>query len=188
MNNYPNDRGYNTSPNPMGGQGPRMPPRPSGPISNNASGAAGGATGGPGSYQPKTSYGAAPDSHGSYTHQNSYGQPAPRQQQSHQNQPAFQPQPSKRMRAVKTSHERYALTNYVVANAQDFSSHTRYILVEHQFVFSINFEDGFPVGCLGFSNLQRKWINTPLNKEIDVQPFDPSLDGHDVYLSTLEVE
>ncbi|KAI1314449.1 transport between ER and Golgi ATPase protein [Mortierella claussenii] len=174
MNNYPNDRGYNTSPNPAAGGGPpRMPARPGAPVAG-----AGNA------YQPRSSYGT-PSSGGSeaqYSNQSTYGQPAPRQQ------PAFQPQPSRRMRAVKTSHERYALTNYVVANAQDFSPHTHYILVEHQFVFSINFEDGFPGGCLGFSNFQRKWINVTLNKEIDVQPFDPSLDGTDVYLSNLEVE
>ncbi|KAG0047765.1 transport between ER and Golgi ATPase protein, partial [Gryganskiella cystojenkinii] len=48
--------------------------------------------------------------------------------------------------------------------------------------------DTFPQGCIGFSALQRKWISAALNQEIDVQPFDPSMDGHEVYLSTLEVE
>ncbi|KAF9354053.1 transport between ER and Golgi ATPase protein, partial [Mortierella sp. AD094] len=137
---------------------PRIPSRPSAPISNNGGGA----------YQPRSSYGAPPEHQ--YSSQNSFGQPAPRQPpnyQQQQHQPAFQPQPSKRMRAIQSSSERYALTNYVVANPQDFSSHTHYILVDHQFVFSINFEDDFPGGCLGFSKFQRKWINSSLNKEID---------------------
>lgn len=42
--------------------------------------------------------------------------------------------------------------------------------------------------CLGFSNLQRKWINVGLNKEIDVAPWDPSNDGPMVYLSSIEIE
>ncbi|KAF9567278.1 transport between ER and Golgi ATPase protein [Mortierella alpina] len=164
MSNYPNDRGYNTS---QGGPPPpRMPMRPA--NSGNAS------------YQPQSSYSPAP----SYSSQSTYGQPAPRQSQ---HQP-FQPQPSRRMRAAKSSHESYALTNYVVANSQDFPSSTHYILVDHQFVFSIKFEDTFQPGCLGFSNLQRKWINAALNKEIDVQPFDPSMDGPDAYLSNVEIE
>ncbi|KAG9324920.1 hypothetical protein KVV02_008482 [Mortierella alpina] len=164
MSNYPNDRGYNTS---QGGPPPpRMPLRPSN-------------SGNP-SYQPQSSYSPAP----SYSNQSTYGQPAPRQSQ---HQP-FQPQPSRRMRAAKSSHESYALTNYVVANSQDFPSSTHYILVDHQFVFSIKFEDTFQPGCLGFSNLQRKWINAALNKEIDVQPFDPSMDGPDAYLSNIEIE
>ncbi|KAF9166801.1 transport between ER and Golgi ATPase protein [Mortierella sp. AD011] len=177
MNNFPNERGYNTSPNPGGA--PRIPARPNPPPTNNVGG----------TYQPRSSYGAPPEPQ--YSSQNTYGQPAPRQPphyQQQQQQPVFQPQPSKRMRAIQSSSERYALTNYVVANSQDFPSHTRYILVDHQFVFSINFEDDFPGGCLGFSKFQRKWINSSLNKEIDVQTWDPSLDGREVYLSTIEVE
>ncbi|KAF9193036.1 transport between ER and Golgi ATPase protein [Haplosporangium sp. Z 767] len=178
--NYPNDRGYNTVPNPGGPTPPRVPARPGAPISNYGGG--GGGNFQPQStYQPQTSFSPAPSSASQYSSQSSYGQPAPRHS-------GFQPQPSRRMRAVKSSHESYALTNYVVANSQDFPPSTRYILVEHQFVFSIKFEDSFQGGCLGFSNLQRKWINVALNKEIDVQPFDPSLDGSEVYLSTLEVE
>ncbi|KAG0203400.1 transport between ER and Golgi ATPase protein [Mortierella sp. GBA30] len=174
MSNYPNDRGYNTTPNQGGPAPPRMPARPS----NN----------GNVPYQPQSSYSPSPTP--SYSSQSTYGQPAPRQSQGqYQNQhQAFQPQPSRRMRAAKSSHESYALTNYVVGSTQDFSHSTRYILVDHHFVFSIKFEDSFQGGCLGFSNLQRKWINATLNKEVDVQPFDPSMDGPDVYLSTIEVE
>ncbi|KAF9996644.1 transport between ER and Golgi ATPase protein [Entomortierella chlamydospora] len=177
MNNFPNERGYNTSPNPGGA--PRIPARPNPPPTNNVGG----------TYQPRSSYGAPPEPQ--YSSQNTFGQPAPRQPphyQQQQQQPVFQPQPSKRMRAIQSSSERYALTNYVVANSQDFPSYTRYILVDHQFVFSINFEDDFPGGCLGFSKFQRKWINSSLNKEIDVQTWDPSMDGREVYLSTIEVE
>ena len=36
--------------------------------------------------------------------------------------------------------------------------------------------------------MQRKWLNSALNQEIDVQPWDPSMDGPDMYLSTMEVE
>lgn len=53
---------------------------------------------------------------------------------------------------------------------------------------SIRFEETFPQGVLGFSKLQRKWLNATLRQEIDVQPWDPSMDGREVYLSTLEVE
>ncbi|KAG0302265.1 transport between ER and Golgi ATPase protein [Dissophora globulifera] len=182
MNNYPNDRGYNTSPNPSGA--PRMPPpRPAPPAPL-------GANGGGDWQQPRTSYGAAPgpDPRLQHSNQSTYGQPAPRIAQQQRHQPTFQLQPSRRMRATRSTHERFAIENKVVGNAGDFPSHTKYILVEHQFVFSVVFEDNFAPGNLGFSNLQRKWINAAVNKEIDVQNFDPSLDGPEIYVSNLEVE
>ncbi|KAG0342587.1 transport between ER and Golgi ATPase protein [Podila humilis] len=92
------------------------------------------------------------------------------------------------MRATNSPDVSYALTNYVAANPRDFSPQTRYILVDHQFVFSIRLVEAAAEGTLGFSNVQRKWANISLNKEIDVQPFDPSLDGPEVYLSSIEVE
>ncbi|KAG0270759.1 transport between ER and Golgi ATPase protein [Linnemannia exigua] len=179
MSNYPNDRGYNTSPNPAGG--PRMPPRPPHPNPN--------VSGNTGGYQPQSSYNSPPQSN--YSNQNTYGQPAPRQQQYQQGQgnaPAFQPQPSRRMRAIKSLNESFALTNRVVSSPNDFPPHTRYILVEHQYVFSVQADNAAQEGCLGFSNLQRKWINVGLNKEIDVTPWDPSNDGPMVYLSNVEIE
>ncbi|KAI1295953.1 transport between ER and Golgi ATPase protein [Mortierella claussenii] len=94
------------------------------------------------------------------------------------------------MKATKTL-EQYAITNYVVANSQDFSLHTRYVMVNHQFIFSVKLEVDFPPGCIGFGSLQRKWINAVLNQEIDVQPIDPfdsNMNGPNLYLSTLEVE
>ncbi|KAF9094458.1 transport between ER and Golgi ATPase protein [Mortierella sp. GBA35] len=176
MNNYPNDRGYNTSsPNPTQQGGPRMPPRPPHPNSNPNSG----------SFQPQSSYNSPP-SQQQYTNQNSYGQPAPRQ--NYNAAPAFQNQPSQRMRAIRSLNETFALTNRVVSNPQDFAPHTRYILVDHQYVFSIQADEAAQMGCLGFSNLQRKWIGAGLNKEIDVQPWDPSNDGPMVYLSNIEIE
>ncbi|KAF8951379.1 hypothetical protein BGZ46_004011 [Entomortierella lignicola] len=119
MSNYPND--YK-----QGGGAPRIAPRLSAPNSGN-----GGVP-----YQPRSSYGT-PTPEPQYTSQTTYGQPAPRQSSNYHQQPAFQPQPARKMRAVKSTHERYALTNYVVANMQDFPLQTHYILVDHQFVFSI---------------------------------------------------
>jgi len=130
MSNYPNDRGYNTTPI-QGGHTPppRMPPR------------LGAGNGGPvnDGYQPQSSYSPAPPAGGQHNQHSpsAYGQPAPRMPPQQQRQPAFQPQPSRKMRATRTSSEHYAVTNYVVASPQDFSSQTRYIMVDHQFVFSI---------------------------------------------------
>ncbi|KAG0058825.1 transport between ER and Golgi ATPase protein [Linnemannia elongata] len=178
-NNYPNERGYNTSPNPAGG--PRMPPRPPHPNSNVAGGG----------YQPQSAYNSPPppSQQSNFSNQNTYGQPAPRQQHHQQNTaPAFQPQPSRRMRAIKSPNESFALTNRVASSPNEFPPHTRYVLVEHQYVFSIQPDNAVQESCLGFSNLQRKWINVGLNKEIDVAPWDPSNDGPMVYLSSIEIE
>ncbi|KAF9301712.1 transport between ER and Golgi ATPase protein [Mortierella antarctica] len=174
MSNYPDRGNYNQVPT-SGPTPPRIPSRP------------GTASGGGSPYQPQSSY--SPSSSNSsvaqpYATQN-YGQPAPRQQH---HQQSFQPQPSRRMKATSSPDVSYALTNYVAANPRDFSPHTRYILVDHQFVFSIRLVDAAAECTLGFSNMQRKWAAISLNKEIDVQPFDPSLDGPEVYLHSIEVE
>ncbi|KAF9580111.1 transport between ER and Golgi ATPase protein [Lunasporangiospora selenospora] len=166
MNNYPSDRPYGATPPP-----PRMPPRPSSANPN------------PTPYQTHGQYSGSPAPTSQYPSQNSYGQPTPRHQY-----PQQQQQPSRAMRAIKSSHESYALANYVVANPHDFAPRTHYIIVEHQYVFSIKFEDSFPEGHLGLSNLQRKWASVALNRDIDVQPFDPAMDGPEVYLHQLEVE
>ncbi|KAF9302781.1 hypothetical protein BGZ91_009248, partial [Linnemannia elongata] len=61
-NNYPNERGYNTSPNPAGG--PRMPPRPPHPNSNVAGGG----------YQPQSAYNSPPppSQQSNFSNQNTY--------------------------------------------------------------------------------------------------------------------
>ena len=108
-----------------------MPPRPPHPNPNVAGGG----------YQPQ-SYNSPPPSsqQSNFSNQNTYGQPAPRQQHYQQNAaPAFQPQPSRRMRAIKSPNESFALTNRVASSPNEFPPHTRYVLVEHQYVFSIQY-------------------------------------------------
>ncbi|KAF9971654.1 transport between ER and Golgi ATPase protein [Actinomortierella ambigua] len=106
----------------------------------------------------------------------------------HQHQSSQLPMPPRRMRATKTTSEDFALTNYVLGTHSDFPSNTRYILVDNRYVFSIRYEDHFEPGYLGFSGLQRKWANLALNQEIEVQQFDPSMDGPQCFLYTVEVE
>jgi len=139
MNPY-GDYGYNSN----SGGAPRVPPRPGAPYQNDQ---------GSGSYNPRTMYGGspAPDTQPQYMNQNSYGQPAPRQYHQSNQPPSHMPQhhlPPKKLRAIRTAHESYAFTNYVVGNPQDFeqyfsqedlkdSSRKKYILVKGHHVFCL---------------------------------------------------
>ena len=97
-----------------------------------------------------------PSQQSNFSNQNTYGQPAPRQQHYQQNTaPAFQPQPSRRMRAIKSPNESFALTNRVASSPNEFPPHTRYVLVEHQYVFSIQYACTFSLLFQGIDYSQK---------------------------------
>jgi hypothetical protein len=46
----------------------------------------------------------------------------------------------------------------------------------------------FPSGQIGLSMLQRRWASLSFNQEVDVEPFDPSMDGPNYLLGSLHLE
>ncbi|KAF9932263.1 transport between ER and Golgi ATPase protein [Modicella reniformis] len=131
--------------------------------------------------------------------QNTYGQPAPRQHYQPSQPPPFYSEHPKRLRVERTLNESHALTNHVLGNSLDFEDvfsqdvlkdprKAKYILVSRDYVLSIKFEEDVPRSVILMSQLQRKWTRAGLSKEVDVQAFDASSDGQEVYLSFLEVD
>lgn len=77
--------------------------------------------------------------------------------------------PSGYFLVTKAPNEAYALTNSVVLNPNDISSHTDAIIVNNSFVFSVLKDSAVPKGNIATSSFHRTWAKISINEQVSVQ-------------------
>ncbi|XP_065352960.1 vesicle-fusing ATPase 1-like [Cloeon dipterum] len=98
---------------------------------------------------------------------------------------------SQKMKAAKCPSDELSLSNYAIANRDDFPNEVQHVIVTtapgQSFIFSLKF-DKVQRGTIGFNLPQRKWATLSLNQDIEVRPhfFDPKSPTE--FLSTIVVE
>ena len=63
-----------------------------------------------------------------------------------------------------------------------------YLLVNGMYVVSARPTQGFPPGCIALTGPQRTWANVSLTDEVNVETYDPFLQGGDSYLGAMDVD
>ena len=92
-------------------------------------------------------------------------------------------------RVAKTPKESLALTNCLIVSKHDFpSSAVKHVLVNQIYAFSILVDESCQPGEIGFSNLHRRWANLSLGEQVQVQPFDPTTESSNCYMSSAKLE
>ncbi|KAI8870119.1 AAA-domain-containing protein [Ramicandelaber brevisporus] len=90
------------------------------------------------------------------------------------------------LRVTKLPSDDLALADVVCANPGVFDKSVRYVLVNNKYVFNYRPVDSFPMGQIGTAALQRAWMETALDIEAYVEPFDIS--GKAIHLASIEFE
>jgi len=98
---------------------------------------------------------------------------------------------SRRMKVSKCPSDVLTMTNRAIVSPQDFDSKTTpHIDVRtgpgQHFVFTIQTDSKVNAGTVAFSLPQRKWAVLSLNQEIEVSPYQFSMEKH--YLSSIQLE
>ncbi|KAF4521414.1 hypothetical protein B566_EDAN010571 [Ephemera danica] len=79
-----------------------------------------------------------------------------------------------RMKAAKCPTDELSLSNYAIANRDDFPRDVEHVYITTApgqiFLFSLKF-DKVNRGTIGFNLPQRKWATISLNQDLDVRPF-----------------
>lgn len=108
-----------------------------------------------------------------------------------------------------------AKTNMIIVSPRDFDASMEYIIMNDQFVFTIKCvsalhrlaslslerkcrdclmerldrsDQAMGKGMLGCSVMHRRWAYLSENQEVLVEPFEPSWDGPNTYLGSLDLE
>ncbi|KXS21590.1 AAA-domain-containing protein [Gonapodya prolifera JEL478] len=91
-------------------------------------------------------------------------------------------------RVNKSPDERFAMTNCVAVNPQDFGQDVRYIMVDDQWAFTIRPSPATPPSELGTTLFHRRFASFSLNQEVRVRPYDPFEEHPDSVLSAAQIQ
>ncbi|CAG8554473.1 266_t:CDS:2, partial [Scutellospora calospora] len=94
-----------------------------------------------------------------------------------------------RVKVGKSPSEALALKNLVVVSPKDFNIQSvRYVIVEDQFVFTINSYEKQPQNEIGTSMAHRRWASLSIGQEVSIAPYYPNLESPNYYLGKLDLE
>ncbi|ORY80718.1 vesicle-fusing ATPase [Leucosporidium creatinivorum] len=130
--------------------------------------------------------------------------PPPRQQQrqpvpQYGDRPAASPAPSYRSTGggggragryavVEAPSAGHALSNRIVLNERDWGG-VPYVVIKGKYVYATLMDPSIQPGCIGAARLVRQYAQLSMSgDQVDVEAFDPSSIGSDIYLASLDLE
>ncbi|CAM0137867.1 transport between ER and Golgi ATPase protein [Umbelopsis sp. WA50703] len=107
--------------------------------------------------------------------------------------PSYQSPPPQAMQqgAMKVGqcpNQQAALSNCLFIAPGQFDPHEHYLIVNEEYVFTLIADDTVPPGIIGTNLMHRRWGQFSLKQDVHVRPYDPFEGGHDIYLSSMQVE
>jgi len=100
------------------------------------------------------------------------------------------------LKVTKLPSDDLALTNKVYVSIEDAATLKAgcgqlgqfLTLSGKEFIFTFDGHKGVTKGLIGFSSVQRRFVQLSLNEPVDVSPYSPPADDSTIYLSTLTLE
>ncbi|KAI8065418.1 P-loop containing nucleoside triphosphate hydrolase protein [Gongronella butleri] len=92
------------------------------------------------------------------------------------------------MKVRQCPSEDMALTNFVYVAPGTFDTSIHFVLLDDHFAFTVRPHQQVAPGDIVINNTARKWCQFSNEQPVTVVPYDPSVDGDDMYLGGLRLE